>query len=353
MKRILSILFLIISVNCFAQSKITVKSGTDTTGKWLNSFTRISGVDSFIFYIGGTRYAVKDSTGGGSGGGITSIGEGLCIDVVNDSTVLVDTACIATYFLRRSDSLLYVTQTKLNDTAAAIRSDFPAGGYTNLTQFVAQTAHRTFYSDASGDVQELAHGTAGFVLTSNGASANPSWQAAAGSLTVGTTPIASGKASAILFEGASHELQEDSANLWFDNSANVLYAKSVFIQDGSGGSWLNFQGDSYYYFRGAGVKIASGIQDESNLAYNLSPSLLRFDLPLTMKDISAPSTPASGYGALYVNTDAPWFKNDSGTAFEFLKTASVNSVSPTSPNRTITVVIGGTTYYIAAKTTND
>lgn len=31
----------------------------------------------------------------------------------------------------------------------------------------------------------------------------------------------------------------------------------------------------------------------------------------------------------------------------------VNSVSPTSPNRTIQVTVGGTTYYIAAKTTND
>jgi len=31
----------------------------------------------------------------------------------------------------------------------------------------------------------------------------------------------------------------------------------------------------------------------------------------------------------------------------------VNSVSPTSPNRTVTMVIGGTTYYLAAKTTND
>jgi hypothetical protein len=32
---------------------------------------------------------------------------------------------------------------------------------------------------------------------------------------------------------------------------------------------------------------------------------------------------------------------------------TVNTVSPTSPNRTITIVVGGTTYYIAAKTTND
>lgn len=32
---------------------------------------------------------------------------------------------------------------------------------------------------------------------------------------------------------------------------------------------------------------------------------------------------------------------------------TVNSVSPTSPNRTVTMVIGGTTYYLHAKTTND
>jgi hypothetical protein len=32
---------------------------------------------------------------------------------------------------------------------------------------------------------------------------------------------------------------------------------------------------------------------------------------------------------------------------------TVNTVSPTSPDRTITIVVGGTTYYIAAKTTND
>jgi hypothetical protein len=50
------------------------------------------------------------------------------------------------------------------------------GGYTNLTSFVAQTAWRIFYSDGSGDVQELALGTEGQVLTANGTTAAPSWQ---------------------------------------------------------------------------------------------------------------------------------------------------------------------------------
>lgn len=41
--------------------------------------------------------------------------------------------------------------------------------------------HKLFYSDGAGAVQELAHGaTSGHVLTSNGASSAPSWQAAAG-----------------------------------------------------------------------------------------------------------------------------------------------------------------------------
>jgi hypothetical protein len=41
-----------------------------------------------------------------------------------------------------------------------------------------------------------------------------------------------------------------------------------------------------------------------------------------------------------------------GTAAEW-KLGTVASVSPTSPNRTIEVDIGGTIYYIHAKTTNN
>ena len=51
--------------------------------------------------------------------------------------------------------------------------------------------------------------------------------------------------------------------------------------------------------------------------------------------------------------------NSAGTVFSVSQSGAisvgntVNSVSPTSPNRTVTMVIGGTTYYLAAKTTND
>ena len=38
----------------------------DTTNKFVNTITRTAGKDSIIFYIGSTRYAIKDSTGGGA-----------------------------------------------------------------------------------------------------------------------------------------------------------------------------------------------------------------------------------------------------------------------------------------------
>lgn len=58
-------------------------------------------------------------------------------------------------------------------------------------------------------------------------------------------------------------------------------------------------------------------------------------------------------GAMEYNGTNLFFTR-SGTTRESVMTAnSVNTVSPTSPNRTITVVIDGTTYYIHAKTTND
>jgi len=49
------------------------------------------------------------------------------------------------------------------------------GGYSNLTEFVDQTAHRMFYSNAAGNVTELPHGTVYKVLMSSGVNATPAW----------------------------------------------------------------------------------------------------------------------------------------------------------------------------------
>jgi hypothetical protein len=60
-------------------------------------------------------------------------------------------------------------------------------GYTNLTQFVAQTNWRIFYSDGSGDVKELAFGTDGQVLTSTGTGTAPLFKDATGGALSGLT----------------------------------------------------------------------------------------------------------------------------------------------------------------------
>lgn len=66
----------------------------------------------------------------------------------------------------------------------------------------------------------------------------------------------------------------------------------------------------------------------------------------------APSSPNTG-DVWYETTNNRFMFRQNATSVEFLGTSAVNSVSPTAPNRTITVVINGTTYYISAKTTND
>ena len=54
------------------------------------------------------------------------------------------------------------------------------GGYTNLTSFVDQTAWRVFYSNTAGDVTELALGTDGTYLGSNGATSAPTFTTPSG-----------------------------------------------------------------------------------------------------------------------------------------------------------------------------
>jgi len=72
----------------------------------------------------------------------------------------------------------------INSDGRLVTTTGGGGGFTNLTQFVSQTAHRIFYSDASGDIQELAYGTSGQYLKSNGTTSTLSWDTPSGSGTV-------------------------------------------------------------------------------------------------------------------------------------------------------------------------
>jgi len=68
-------------------------------------------------------------------------------------------------------------------------------------------------------------------------------------------------------------------------------------------------------------------------------------------------TPAKDHVALYAAHKAGvsnlYFRDDAGVEHDLDKFGIVAVVSPTAPNRTIELNIGGTIYYLAAKTTND
>ena len=77
------------------------------------------------------------------------------------------------------------------------------------------TAYRLLYTDSAGDVQELVHGTATYVLTSNGASADPTWQAAAG----GAHALDAGQTDVTITTPADHELLAYNSGSWINETA--------------------------------------------------------------------------------------------------------------------------------------
>lgn len=74
----------------------------------------------------------------------------------------------------------------------------PGGG----TGLATATAHGVLLGEGAAAFGFTGAGTAGQVLTSNGASADPTFQTAGGGLTVGSTTIASGTTTKVLFDNA-------------------------------------------------------------------------------------------------------------------------------------------------------
>lgn len=105
------------------------------------------------------------------------------------------------------------------------------GGYTNLTQFVNQTAWRVFYSNGDGDVVELALGADGTFLKSNGATSAPSFAVPAGSGDVSKvgTPV-NNQLAVWTGDGTI----EGDASLTFDTTTDTL-ATVIYHVSGQGG----------------------------------------------------------------------------------------------------------------------
>lgn len=118
------------------------------------------------------------------------------------------------------------------------------GGYTNLTEFVGQTAWRVFYSNGSGDVTELALGADGTLLRSNGAAVAPSFTALAASIAQGGTGLTSIAAKSIWAANAVNTLVELTPGALQSirmNSGNTAW--EVYTPVASGGiTWTEVTG---------------------------------------------------------------------------------------------------------------
>jgi len=94
-------------------------------------------------------------------------------------------------------------------------------GYTNLTEFVDQTAWRFFYSNADSDVVEFAFGADGTFLESNGADTTPVWSVPAGGGDV-VGPAGATDDHIATFDTTTGKLIQDGGSLISD-----LIAKSI------------------------------------------------------------------------------------------------------------------------------
>jgi hypothetical protein len=155
-------------------------------------------------------------------GGDVSIGVGnlvlAALATVDGRDVSVDGATLDAHVgdasIHFTQAAISITASQVSDFAAAVASTPPAAhthveaDITDLQAYLLPgdsitaldaSNHRLFYSDGSGNVVELAFGAAATVLTSNGASSAPSFQAAPGGGGTTVEPLQTGIGSSADF----------------------------------------------------------------------------------------------------------------------------------------------------------
>jgi hypothetical protein len=301
--------------------------------------------------------------------------------------------------------------TKKLHVAGTIKGDSIQGSQFRLS--TGATSNYILKSDANGNGSWVAAGTFGVTGATGPSGADgatgptgatgatgPTGSGSSG-ITVGSTTITSGTSGRIGFNSSG--VYGESANLHWDNTNSRLgigtSSPSYFldvISPGNQSSQARFRNTttqtSVEIYSGSGAVIIGGYSSlgstimaemyiNSNTVYfTKSTGARMFTLNngyLGLGTISSPSakihipaptatsgdsqikyTPGTDLttgedGASWYNTSGDYiFCNGTNKAI-MLRSQSVNNVSPTNPNRTISVVINGVTYYIAAKTTND
>lgn len=175
------------------QSGTTAQRPTNVAG-----VTRWNTDSSALEYSDGSSWFKIGASAGGGSGTVTSVGTGYGLSggtITTTGTILVDSASLSSYYLRRKDSLTssnlfgYVTRTVLADSASAIRSAIigggtPAGNYGNI-----QLNRNGAFAAAGSDSLNFTGGaiTVKGEMTMNGASPVLNFGTAAGNPEIAAT----------------------------------------------------------------------------------------------------------------------------------------------------------------------
>ena len=163
-----------------------------------------------------------------------------------------------------------------------------------------------------------------------------------GDVSIPSTTAASANAGALVLQGGISAGNTGSAASYFGGAVSGNRAVSTGVANTNGDISLTINGNSSIGTAARWINQPSSAAYNWQLGTNLNGNWFSF-MASTVVDGTTFSTDA----LKLTNTGAATFAGAVAIA------NTVSSVSPTSPNRTITMVVGGVTLYIAAKTTND
>ena len=214
-----------------------------------------------------------------------------------------------------SGNLSATGEISCNGSGGALRADSRTGSGLNWYIYNPTGADLRLFNSTGGNV---------LILTNAGAAT------LTGNLTVSGGTVTSGSGTLTLNSSANTVVLQSAGTtaLTLDSSQNATFAGTIQLNSDSG---LYIKQGNIARWTSTG--LSSGTARADIYADSAGSFFVRTNGATQALQINS-SQNATFAGSIAIGN-------------------TVNTVSPTSPNRTITMVIGGTTYYIHAKTTND
>lgn len=283
-----------------------------------------------------------------TGTGLTTLGGNLTVSGTTDATslfsasvVLAGGLSVAQARATRLGGDLYIYGGGANPAGQITANGAPGGLY--FTNVGTSTNMRFFVTDGAGtpvNALLLANGTASTASVSVPLT-TPGTSTTTGALVVSGGVGVAGRIN------AGGDVQIAATGKFYVNRAN----------NGGESSFQCFTNGTFDWSMGTRGLTNSNWYLYNNTAGNnavtVDAATSAISLAATTEATTGGAGSATFAGGIYVAKKvitASTLTTAAGVAYDF---GAANVVSPTSPNRTLTVIVGGTTYYIAAKTTND